>query len=305
MAQRWIEMEFNRTGLPKAALAAYLGLDNAAVSRIMNGERAISTEEEGLTRGFFSTVAPAADANERDAIHRLRSTKIRDVVSLALAKWLIAKANQQRPGNMPDPKEETFLTLISDVAAQNSSLRADQIVALCRLLGISLGELLRGNGVHARNKYNDDCPVPIFTELEAAARRWAQPGSVPYQFHRPWNAPRPRPIEDRIHSVLLQLAEPDLDELASCVPYLIPDNSNAPRFEQGQTIYVDQRSEPRRGEYVAIFLSSPQSGMTMAVLGKLLYAGRETVGVNSGRNGKTEIPRSEVSAVSRIAYCKL
>jgi hypothetical protein len=300
MPQHWIVREFSRTGLPKSALAGYLGIDNAAVSRIINGERQLSTDEEGLVRAFFSIVPSDTDGSLTEAIHRLRSTKIREAASFTLAKWLLERTHRSQDG-LQDRLQPKLLS----VTAQNSSLRADQIVALCRLLRINVGELVRGNGVNASNFYDGGRPPNILGELEKEARRWNEGASIPYQFDRSFNAPLPRAGGTRINSVMLQPAEIARDELAFCTPYLIPDNSHAPRFEQGQTIYVDERSDPRKGDYVAVVLSDPQPDIAKAVLGKLLYVSRETVGILSARNARVELSRAEVGAVRRIAYCKL
>jgi hypothetical protein len=302
MPQHWLEREFARTGLPKSALAGYLGIDNAAISRTLSGERQMSSEESELARAFFSIVPEDAPESLTDAIQRLRSTKTREAASLMLSKWMLERAN---PIEWINPSHEALATLLKKVAAQNATLATDQIVALCRLLEVNVFALVQGYGVRSRRWPERGGPEDPLAELQSKARRWIQNGGIPYQFDRTSEALAPRPPATKTNFVTLQPADVAGDELASCIPYLIPDDSYAPRFEQGQTIFLDARSEPRKGDYVAAVMKDSNSDDVRAVLGRLLYVSRDQIGISSPRSIRLEVPRRDVTDLRRIAFCKI
>jgi hypothetical protein len=299
MPQHWLEREFARTGLPKSALAGYLGIDNAAISRTLSGERQMSSEESDLARAFFSIVPEDAPESLTDAIQRLRSTKTREAASLMLSKWMLERLS---PIN---PSHEVLGTLLEKVAAQNATLTTDQIVALCRLLEIDVFGLVQGYGVRSRRRIESGGPEDLLAELQSRARRWVQNRGAPYQFDRTSETRAPRPTATKTNFVTLQPADIAGDELASCIPYLIPDDSYAPRFEQGQTIFLDARSEPRKGDYVAAVMKDSNSEDVKAVLGRLLYVSRDQIGISSPRSIRLEVPRRDVTHLRRIAFCKM
>ncbi|WP_398467378.1 hypothetical protein [Tardiphaga sp.] len=305
MAQKWMETEFERTRLPKSALAGYLGVDNGAITRVIKGERALSIAEEALTRGFFSVIPHGAGEPYKEAVLRLRTTKVKDAVSLTLASWMLATTDFSADLACGDPDAEAFSAIVVNVAEKRYSFRADQIVALSRVLEIDLPDLVAGNGVHSRNLGTGiESSIARLAKFEATTIHWAPPGAAPYKLDRAFEVSSPRTSDTRLNWIVLPPATPDPDGLTQCTPYLILDNSNAPRFEKGQTIYIDEFSEPRRGDYVAIFQVSPRTDAKKALLGKLLYEGRDTVAVNSGRRGKNEIERGQISSMRRVVYCK-
>ncbi|WP_029077484.1 S26 family signal peptidase [Bradyrhizobium sp. th.b2] len=294
MQDHWLDKEFARSGLPKSALASYLGVEKAAVSRAVSGERQLNREDTDLAHAFFSIVPPDAPESLTEAIHRLRSTKVREAAGLMLSRWLLERVDEG------DIASRDFF---GPVASQNTTLRADQIVALCRLLGIDFGELVQGFGVRSRN--NLAPPRNLLDALQSEAERWPRRGTVPYQFDRNSEASPPRLATSKTRFVTLQPADPSGEDLTSCVPYLIPDDSYAPRFEQGQTIYLDAYSEPRKGDYVAVVIKDSNSWEVKAVLGRLLYVSRDQIGLESLKNTRTEVPRSDVSEFRRIGFCKM
>jgi hypothetical protein len=296
MTLHWIEQEFARTGLPKSGLAAYLGVDNAAISRTVHGERQLTPEEKDLAVGFFSIVAKGTAEEDVRAIQRLRTTKIRDAAGLELARWML-----QRLGR----RNDMLRSLLERVAGRTATLATDQIVALCRVLGIDIVALVGGHGIYTPRRQERGGLEDVIAELDASARRWVASG-VPYQFNRRSEAQPSRSSSPKGNFVTLQPAEASRDDLASCAPYLVPDDSYAPRFEQGQTIYLaDSTSEPRRGDYVAAILKDSDEAGVKAVLGKLLYVSRDQIGISSPRYIRNDIARQDVTALRRIAFCKI
>jgi hypothetical protein len=148
-------------------------------------------------------------------------------------------------------------------------------------------------------------PEDLLAALQSEARRWARNGVAPYEFDRSSKTSAPRLSAARTNFVTLQPADPAGDELTSCIPYLIPDDSYAPRSEQGQTIFLDAHSEPRKGDYVAAMVKDSNSEEVKAVLGRLLYVSRDRIGISSARSTKLEVPRNEVTDLRRIAFCKM
>jgi hypothetical protein len=296
MPQHWVEREFIRTGLPKSAFAGYLGIDNAAVSRIVSGERPLGPEEAELARAFFSIVSERAPESLKDAIRRLRSTKIREASGVMLSSWLLERIG---------PKDSAGIDLLAPIAAQKATLRADQIVALCRMLEIDVTGLVQGFGVRSRLG-ESVAPRDLLAALNHEATRWVRDGSMPYRFDRRSDTTTPPCLAaSKTSFVTLQPADPAGDELAACIPYLIPDDSYAPRFEQGQTIFLDARTEPRKGDYVAAVVKDSNSEEVKAVLGRLLYVSRDRIGISSARSIRLEVPRGDVTDLRRIAFCKL
>ena len=114
MPQHWLDREFTRTGLPKSALASYLGVDNAAISRTISGERHLSPDETDLTHAFFSIVPENTPEGMTDAIRNLRATKTREAASLMLSRWLLEKINPLHP---------ELRMLLEPVVAQDSTLK--------------------------------------------------------------------------------------------------------------------------------------------------------------------------------------
>ena len=294
MAQHWIQSEFARTGLPKSALSDYLGVDNAAISRTLGGERQLTLEENDLARGFFSIVPDDADASLIDAIRRLRSTKIREAAGLGLSKFLLERIEQG---------QDDLHMLLTKVVDRTATLTADQIVALCRLLGIQV------EGLHLVNAPTSgkwaEFGNNILAALRREARQWVKDQGLAYQFDRMAELVAPRASASKTNFTKLQPADTAGDDLAFCIPYLIPDDSYAPRFEQGQTIFLDTRSEPRKGDYVAALLADSNSEDVKAVLGRLLYVSREQIGISSARSIRTEVAKKDVAELRRIAFCKM
>ncbi|MET4091028.1 hypothetical protein [Bradyrhizobium sp. S3.5.5] len=295
MPEHWLEKEFARSGLPKSALASYLGVEKAAVSRAVSGERQLNREDTELALAFFSIVPPDAPESLTEAIHRLRSTKVREAASLMLSRWLLERI---------DEGDFASRDFFEPVASQNASLRTDQIVALCRVLGIDEAELVQGFGVRSRSNLSPS--RNLLDALQSEAERWPRTGGgIPYQFDRSSKASPPRLPASKTSFVTLQPAEPSDEDLSSCVPYLIPDDSYAPRFEQGQTIFLDAHSEPRKGDYVAAVFKDSNSEEMKAVLGRLLYVSRDKIGIESLKSSRTELPRHDVTDLRRIAFCKM
>jgi hypothetical protein len=303
---RWIEKEFDRSGLPRSGLASYLGIDNAAVSRIVGGKRWLNAEETLLAKAFFSIVPQTASAPFVWAVRRLRARKIREAVGLDLVRWASAI----------DPREEraaALRILLEPVHLRKIILRADQIVALCRSQGIDLPGLIEGKGVQPgrdRGRWGGpkDSNGGATAYLAECARLWAAEAGCPkaYEFERgSAEAPKQGPGAEQ-KPLILREADRRKEEFESCTPYVVPDDSLAPRFEQGQTIFLaDLRSEPRNGDYVAILFDRSSEAGVAAIIGRLLYQTRDVVGIRHPESGNKEILKSTINSVRRVAFCAL
>lgn len=287
----WIETEFSKTGLPRTALAEYLGLDNAAVSRIARGDRHLTTEETRLAQAFFSVVASESDSSVfGPAVRRLRASSVRERVGREIARWAHTHEHDASLDRLLIPVEQGKIVL-----------RADQIIALCRSEGLNLTTLVQDGRI-------DEPPSDSrwSMSIEEASRNWAKIAHIDstYEIGRGVN-PQPRearPLEKS--AFVLRMGEERLDAFRSCTPFVVPDNSLAPQFEQGQTIYLeDRRSEPRKGDYVAILLSNESDPEQKAVVGRFLYMSRDLIGIESPGKSAQEIPRQAIHGLRRIAFC--
>jgi hypothetical protein len=165
--------------------------------------------------------------------------------------------------------------------------------------------LVQGYDVRSRRWPEHGGSEDLLAQLQRETQSWVRNGRNPYQFDRKVETSAPRLSAARTNFVTLQPADPAGDELTSCIPYLIPDDSYAPRFEQGQTIFLDTRAEPRNGDYVAAVIKDSNSEDVKAVLGKLLYVSRDQIGISSPRSIRLEVPRRDVTDLRRIAFCKM
>lgn len=285
----WIEAKFVETGLPRTALAEYLGLDNAAVSRIARGDRPLTTEENKLAEAFFSvTVSYRAP----EIVRRLRAYSVRERVGREIVRWAFAEPRK--------PLDESVEPLLRQVDQGKIILRADQIVAICQREDLSLKELIEDGRIDESRSRKQE------RSIEELSQFWKDIAHITcaYEVGRGVN-PKPKEKSPLAKSaVVLRLGSERLDAFRACTPFVVPDNSLTPQFEQGQTIYLeDRRSEPRKGDLIAVFLSDESEPEQKAVVGRFLYMSRDAVGIAAPGERTQEIDRSTIRGLRRIAFC--
>jgi hypothetical protein len=102
----------------------------------------------------------------------------------------------------------------------------------------------------------------------------------------------------------LHPADCQLPVTADLESYLIADNLSAPRFEQGDVIFMDREHKPvRTGDLVAVVLGEDQDGILQTVIGRLLLNSRNMVSLNQTMGRRRDIPKRRVQALRRIALC--
>jgi hypothetical protein len=298
---KWLESELGRSRLPKSSLAGYLGLDNAAVTRLLRGDRLLTTDETLLAGGFFSVVPDSASNQFLDAVERLRSTKLRESIALEFVRWFAARSAGNRAFT-------SFLALLAPFEARRTVLRADQIVAICRVLNFDLPALTDGFGVRqdpSRGIYEEASKFEdagrILTE---AASRWAGQarGVMQYEFGRGATVPDPTTKVSIPSPALLRASHDHSEEFLSCAGFLVADENAKPLFQIGQTIYIAE-SEPRKGDAVAVIIDDSSDGEPLAIIGLLEYRSRDVV-VLDLPSGRRELKVSDNMKVRRIAFCR-
>ena len=272
----WIADEFRRTRLPKGALAAYLGVDPAAVTRAAKNPNYWSDGQLADARAFFSVVPPKADAGYVDAVRRLRLPDVRARASTALGRWLTGHGI--RPQASAHPLDACMLGV---------ALRADQIVALAQVLAIPLPKLTRpGAAVPIIGSILPPAEdrEGILVLLQDAVRKWASGGQSVYAIERGETADGTRGGQSRdialtgadlIELTKVKFSRPSraqhlYDELG-LKTYLVLTHQLSPRFERGDVILAEQ-SHPR-GEFSTgdwIIAEYPESHGT--IVGRVLAA---------------------------------
>ena len=297
---RALDIEFARTRLPKSALAKYLGLGNPAVTKMITGARLIRPHEKSAAAAFFSIVPKNASPPFLRAVGKLRSKQSRDRAGRALGDWASNRA--------PMPIAELL-----SAATRGEILAADQIVALAVCEDLDLfalvvtGKVRRADGAHPRSS------EPPFAEFNDAVLRWAEEAGAPEPYRL---NPHVEPIAavssvmaaDKApqteRSIELHPADCQLPATADLESYLIADDLLAPRFEQGDVIFMEREHGPvRTGDLVAVVLGEDQDGILQAVVGRLLLNSRNMVSVNETMGRRRDIPKRHVQALRRIALC--
>jgi hypothetical protein len=299
----WIEQEFRRTGLPRTALARYLERHKPVVSLIARGERQISAEEANLIRSFFSVVPPTPDSHFVAAVEGLKSTKLRTTVGLDLVRWF-----KRVPDQWPPHYYElagSFLKLLKPVSEHSGILRADQIVAICRVAKIDLVALCGGHG--AKEDLHGErliVSADALAALHKAAELWMRKyGNVKkYEFER-GGFESVAGQDQNAQVASLQVAESSISAFSGCEGFLLADDRAKPFFERGQTIFVS-RTTPRRGDLVAVMMKDDKLGVPAAVIGRLAYDSPDAVAVDTARGQKKLEKKSDLE-LRRIDFCRL
>ena len=233
MNRDWLPQEFHRTRLPKADLARYLVTDPAIVSRAISDPGSFSDFQHVQARAFFSVVPDDASAELTDAVRRLRSPAMRTRVVTALGQFLKAHG-VQAAGDHP-----------IDRCLRGEPLRADQIGALCRVLGIALADLTRSTAVDIRPALSAPASrAELLDRLELEAKHWSR-GLEPRYYIEQGRAavsisPLARDGERDTNAggpvELRQTRAPSFDDVTD--GFLILNDLLKPRYECGEILCV-------------------------------------------------------------------
>ncbi|UQR62990.1 hypothetical protein LRP30_40705 [Bradyrhizobium sp. C-145] len=269
-----LEFEFERTGLPRTALAAFLGLDNALISRLSDGRRSWKPHEYKRARSFFDLVPQGSGP----LVKRLRRRDTRQLIGPTLAEALINLGHRAAFG--------ILFRAVSEGAAE---LRADQIVALCRKFNIDLAHLMTGRGIRMGAWPGDELTL---INYEEACRR--DEGNAFANSDVGGDRKRSRRAKVAKFADRESLA----DRITACEPFIVMDDELEPRYRRGETIYIDGSArECRYGDDVVM---SRDGGD--AVIGMLSAADSETVLIETPSRGRISVPVAEIVSMRRISF---
>ena len=301
----WLHAEFERTGLPYSALGEYLGLDKSAITRIVGGDRGLSGAEAEAARGYFTVVPPRPHRALTEAVKKLQSARTRKNLSSQLLQWLKSDERIRK-----SESAISFAHLIEAITNESATLRADQIVAICRVLHISIEELVQNAGVH-RTDYTS--PNESFVRgdaisaLTTAAQHWATESGTPtpYHFERGRSSRvQKQKAKTPLEVVLKETSKAD-EHFASCVPFVIDGDNARPLFHRGQTIYLERSPVTlRNGDLVAYLTASEAIGGANATIGRFCYESNEGVLIELPGGERIQIPTSRRSLIRRIGFCR-
>ena len=297
---RALDIEFARTRLPKSALAKYLGMGNSAVTKMITGARFMRPHEKSAAAAFFSIVTKNASQPFLRGVGKLRSKQSRDRAGRSLADW----ASDRAP--MPIAK-------LLSAAMRGEILAADQIVALAACEDLDLFALVVTGKVRRADGAAPHSSEPPFAGFNDAVRRWAEEAGAPESYRL---NPHVEPIAvvsstmaageapQAERGIELHPADCQLPVTADLESYLIAGDLLAPRFEQGDVIFMEREDGPvRNGDLVAVVLGKDQDGILQAIVGRLLLNSRNMVSVNQTMGRRRDILKREVQAVRRIVFC--
>lgn len=296
-----LKAEFARTGLPRGALANYLGIDNGAVSRALGGGPALDANQEREAAAFFSVVSPDADGNFVSAVRKLRAPTVRKRAIALLSDWL------RRNGVRPKGESHPIDRLIHGA----TDLRADQIVAIARSEQLDLPSLVSGREARPAAPGLASPPSDrreADMRLETAARSWAFRTDAVYSIAKGVPATSSRiaaqPSDAQAAAVeLYPLDEPPF-EASVWKAFAVTDDRLLPRFHPGDSLLCAYPEEPSANfptrSMVAVFL---QPDYRRAVIGHLLAVAAGSIVVQPPSGLRVEIPRAQVAKFARLVGC--
>lgn len=265
-----LDREFDRTGLPRSALAAFLGLDNATISRLADGRRSWKPSEREKAHSFFGVVPDGLGA----LVRRLRRREVRLLIGPILADGLVGAGHKV-----------AFAISLRALSEGMLELRADQIVALCRKFDVDLAHLIAGQGMRKEPWPGDKLTLVNYENAcwQSDVRARSSEGS------------------DRSgkRSRRANTAQQDPSfRIALCEPLIVMDDELEPRYRCGETIYIDVSGrECRHGDDVVILLSEGDS-----VIGTLSANGPQKILLDTPKRGRVEIPAAGIVAMRRISF---
>jgi hypothetical protein len=240
-----------------------------------------------------------------EAVKKLQSARTRKNLSSQLLQWLKSDERIRK-----SKSGISFAQLIETITNESATLRADQIVAICRVLHINIEALVRNEGVH-RLDYTS--PNESFVRgdaisaLTTAAQHWAsENGTVtPYHFERGRSSRIQMQKTEILPEVALKETSKADEHFANCVPFVIDGDNARPLFHRGQTIYLERSPATlRNGDLVACLTASEAVGGTNATIGQFRYESNEGVLIELPGGERIQIPASRRSLIRRIGFCR-
>jgi hypothetical protein len=264
---------FSITGLPRSALAAFLNLDNATISRLADGRRPWRPNEMERARAFFEVVPDGCGP----LVKKLRRREVRALIGPILAGHLVNNGHS-RAFDIP-------LRALSNGAIE---LRSDQIVALCGKFGVDLARLVEGRGVGFVAWQGDEASLVNYDGARVRASRRAPV----------FSAQSPKPNLLRIDPSIEALRRP-AGRIGICEPMTVVDDRLEPRYRRGEIIYIDTLGhECQHGDDVVI---SMKDGAPNEV-GRLLANRAEDVLIEGSSLETIVVAKHLVLEMRRISF---
>jgi hypothetical protein len=296
--QAWLRGAFERTKLPRNGLADYLELDYASVSRMLTGHRLVDPHELALARGYFSIVPGRLASDALEAIGLLRSAKVRAFAASELLRWFSSEATK-------NSSAESFAGLIED-RTRKQTLRADQIVAICRVEALDLRPLASGYGVarYCWPETNGMAPaMDALSAIASSACEWAGAENLhAYDFDR---GRRSRPAGARktpsVHAVRVASVKSPTSEFGSCTALAVLGSNKLPLIPSREVYLAPLGTEMRYGDAVAVLRPDEAA----ALFGKLSLTTETKIVLELADGKLEEIPTGHGVELRRVAFCRV
>jgi hypothetical protein len=296
----WLKAEFARTALPYSGLAEYLGLDKSAVTKVLAGDRRLRGDEIGAAQAYFTVVSQRNGARYRDVLEKLQSARTRKSIVSQLHEWL--KANEP-----PWTSGISFTRLIENSIGPNATLRADQLMALCRVLKINIDALVDNGGVQLNpDSLWEPTTKDAIEELSVAATEWASEARVnsTYQFNRGRSSKVSTQSSGRAAGLIVRKGPRADSEFESCEPFVIDGDGAEPIFRKGQTVYVQYRPDDlKSGDVVIVF--TEVADVSTATIGFFQFETSGGISIDIPNRGRANIPTSQQHLVGRVNFSRL
>jgi hypothetical protein len=293
----WLRAAFERSKLPRSGFADYMPMDNASVSRLLTGHRLLDPGEFARARGYFSIVPEGLPADVAEAIGELRAVKVRDFAVSELLRWFGSRASK-------DSSAESFVRLIEGDGG-TGTLRADQIVAICRIESFDPRALTAGYGIQP---YAWPGPVAGVRVADAAvavadaAREWARTeGGLPYEFV---GGRRSRPLKKNkrsLDAVRVAPVQAAATEFATCTAFAVLERQKLPFVPSREVYLAPPGTEVRSGDPVAVLRTKEAD----ALFGTLSLSTDAMIVLELPDGKIEEVATGEGIELRRIAFCRI
>jgi hypothetical protein len=289
--------KFLSVPLPKSALAEYLGLALPTLCKAISPKyRRMLTPREAISAAaFFSVVPTSANPNFLQAVQKLRSRRARARASRGLSEL-------DRGSSVPEGVENLLTR-----AAKGELLRADQIVALCVCGGIDLPALVATGKAHFDPRLPPARRHAPFAPFQSAAAEWAHTAGAPEPYRlEGGEASRPTVIPavatDRSrHASLMRRSDAEVLDASGLVGYVVADRSLAPKFEEGDTVFLGEAEAARSGDLVAAIAERGVNRVLVASVGRLVFKSDNAIALRLPSGERIELAVNEVQELRRIA----
>jgi hypothetical protein len=296
-SEAWLRAAFERTKLPRNGFADYLELDYASLSRTLTGHRHLNPSELALARGYFSIIPDGLPDNYLQAIEQLRSAKVRQFAATELLRCLSIEGKK-------DQFAASFARLIEDRAI-NQTLRADQIVVICRVAELDIRLLLAGHGITLSRWMGTNRQATAkdaLTAINVASLEWARPENLhPYEFDR---GRRSRPAGSRKTQSagvtrVLPVQSPTR-EFRDCTALAVLESKKLPFVPAREVYLAPVDTEIRNGDLIAVLGVDSDA----ALFGTLSLSTRDKIVLELADGKLEDIRIGEGVKIRRVAFCR-